>query len=91
MVAMVDELEGRGLVERRPHPTDRRIRAIYLTAKGQKVLADGRKIAKEHEEDLVRGMSGADRKRLVALLQQLVETEGIGTGVHPGLSAPERK
>lgn len=88
MVALVDELERRGLVERRPHPSDRRIRTLYLTGDGRRLLTRGRKIASEHEEDLMRGMSQPDRERLAALLQKLVEQQGIGGGVHPGLSAP---
>jgi DNA-binding MarR family transcriptional regulator len=88
MVAIVDELEQRGLVERRPHPSDRRIRALYLTAAGRKLLARGRKIAAEHEEELTRGMSSGDRKRLIELLQKVVDEQGIGSGVHPGLSEP---
>jgi DNA-binding MarR family transcriptional regulator len=89
MVAIVDELEERALIERRPHPSDRRVRALYLTAKGRKVLAQGRKIAMEHEADLTRGMSRADHKRLIELLNQLVDKQGIGSGVHPGLSDPD--
>jgi DNA-binding MarR family transcriptional regulator len=88
MVAIVDELEQRGLVERRPHPSDRRIRALYLTGEGRRLLARGRRIAMEHEEALTRGMSEADRKRLIALLQKVVEEQEIGRGVHPGLSEP---
>lgn len=91
MVAIVDELEQRGLVERRPHPSDRRIRALYLTGEGRKLLARGRKIAMEHEEELTRGMGAADRKHLIALLQKVVEEQGIGQGVHPGLSEPGAK
>ncbi len=86
MVALVDELEERGLVERRPHPSDRRVRALYLTAKGRRALARGRQIAKEHEESLTHGLSAADRKRLVDLLQKMVDEQAIGKGVHPGLS-----
>lgn len=33
-VQLIDELTKRGYVERRPHPTDRRARAISLTARG---------------------------------------------------------
>jgi DNA-binding MarR family transcriptional regulator len=88
MVALVDELEQRGLIERRPHPSDRRIRALYLTAEGRKLLARGRRIATDHEEQLMRGMNEADRERLVALLQKVVEEQGMGGGVHPGLSEP---
>ncbi|HEX5990107.1 MAG TPA: MarR family transcriptional regulator [Solirubrobacterales bacterium] len=86
MVALVDELEQRGLVERRPNPGDRRVRALYLTAKGRKALARGRQIAHEHEEALTHGLSAADRKRLVDLLQKMVDEQAIGKGVHPGLS-----
>lgn len=91
MVALVDELEERGLVERRPHPRDRRVRALHLTPEGRRVLATGREIAMEHEQDLVRGMSAADRKRLIGLLQGIVDAQGIGPGVHPGLSKPGAK
>lgn len=86
MVAIVDELEQRGLVERRPHPGDRRVHALYLTAAGRRLLARGRKIALAHEEELMRGLGAAERKRLVALLQLVVDEQGIGSGVHPGLS-----
>jgi DNA-binding MarR family transcriptional regulator len=86
MVALVDELEQRGLVERRPHPTDRRIRTLYLTAKGRKTLARGREIAKTHERDLTKGMPAADRKRLTKYLQEIVDGQTIGRGIHPGMS-----
>jgi DNA-binding MarR family transcriptional regulator len=86
MVALVDELEQQGLVERRPDPKDRRVRALFLTAEGRRTLARGRKIAKKHEEELTKGMKPADRKRLVDLLQRIVDEQAIGKGVHPGLS-----
>lgn len=90
MVALVDELEQRGLVQRHPHPSDRRIRALHLTPAGRKVLASGRKIAAEHEADLTRGLSAADRKRLVSLLQEIVAEQELGAGIHPGLSGTGR-
>lgn len=86
MVALVDELEQRGLVERRPDPADRRVRALYLTRKGRETLARGRAIAKEHEEEVARGLDEQDRKRLLDLLQKMVDEQAIGRGVHPGLS-----
>jgi DNA-binding MarR family transcriptional regulator len=86
MVALVDELEQRGLVERRPDPADRRVRALYLTRKGRSTLTRGRKIASAHEEELTRGLSETDRTRLTKLLQKMVDEQTIGRGVHPGLS-----
>jgi DNA-binding MarR family transcriptional regulator len=86
MVALVDELERRGLVERRPNPDDRRVRALYLTRKGRQKLARGREIAHAHEEALTAGLGPTDRDRLTQLLQQIVDAQTIGRGVHPGLS-----
>jgi DNA-binding MarR family transcriptional regulator len=89
MVALVDELEQRGLVERRPDPADRRVRALYLTPEGKRTLARGRKLAKRHEEELTRGLGATDRKRLLDLLQRMVDEQAIGRGVHPGLSGSQ--
>lgn len=86
MVALVDELEREGLVERRPDPEDRRVRALYLTRKGRKALTRGREIAKQHEDELTQGLGASDRKRLLDLLQKMVDAQAIGRGVHPGLS-----
>jgi DNA-binding MarR family transcriptional regulator len=86
MVALVDELEQRGLVERRPKPEDRRVRALFLTPAGRRCLTRGRKIAKEHEAELTKGMSATDRALLVSMLRQIVDRQALGKGVHPGLS-----
>ena len=86
MVALVDELEQRGLVERRPKPEDRRVRALFLTAKGKRCLERGRRIVAEHEEELTKGMNATDRKLLISMLQQIVDQQALGRGVHPGLS-----
>jgi DNA-binding MarR family transcriptional regulator len=86
MVALVDELEQRGLVERRPDPEDRRVRALFLTAKGKRCLTRGRKIAADHEEELTAGMTAVDRDRLIALLQKIVDEQTLGKGVHPGIA-----
>jgi DNA-binding MarR family transcriptional regulator len=86
MVGFVDELEQRGLVERRADPRDRRIRALYLTAAGREILARGREVARLHEEELTGGLSEEERGRLVELLGKVVDEQGIGKGVHPGFS-----
>ena len=40
LTRILDRLEEGGLVERRAHPTDRRIRQLYLTDKAHPLLAD---------------------------------------------------
>src|SRR5436853_3078768 len=46
MVAIVDELEMRGLLERRPHARDRRVRNLHLTAAGKKLLRQAERQAR---------------------------------------------
>ena len=91
MVAIVDELEERGLLTRRLQPHDRRVRALFLTPKGREVLAEGRKIAARHEERLTRDMSDEEREQLISLLSKVVDSQGLPRSVHPGLSRPEGK
>lgn len=49
MVALVDGLERRGLVERRGHPADRRKNTLVLTAEGAAVLERADAVAAEAE------------------------------------------
>ena len=85
MVGLVDELEDRGLIERRPHPADRRAHAIHLTAAAHDLLRRAQRVADEHEAELLAGIGEDDRTYLIALLQHLADHTGLPTGVHPGL------
>ena len=66
MVALVDSLEERGLIQRRPDLHDRRIRALYPTAKGRAVLERAVKIAGEHEARVSSGLD--EQEQDVAVL-----------------------
>jgi DNA-binding MarR family transcriptional regulator len=70
MVALVDQLERAGLAKRRAHARDRRAREILLTPKGRRVLEQARDLAAEVEDDVLRGLSAAERRTLVALLRK---------------------
>ena len=86
MVGMIDDLEARGLVERRRHPDDRRAYAIHLTPAARDVLATGELIADELEETMLGVLGPEERAALVATLTRLVAAAGYRAGVHPGLS-----
>jgi DNA-binding MarR family transcriptional regulator len=72
MVATIDELEKRGLVERRAHPTDRRAHALHVTELGRETLAQGRKLARQAQEELLAPLSADERRQLHDLLLRLV-------------------
>lgn len=85
MVALVDHLEEAGLVERRPDPTDRRVRGLHLTRTGRGVLERAGKIAIEHETRICAGINREEREQLIDLLQKLQAGQTKLRGVHPGL------
>ena len=70
MVALIDQLESAGLAKRRPHPNDRRAREVLLTPKGRRTLERGRSLAREVEDDVLRGLGPAERGQLLRLLRQ---------------------
>lgn len=86
MVAFVDELEDLGLLERRPNPDDRRIRALHLTDRGREVLNTVMKISAEHEADLTKGLSESEKAQLIGLLGKVAAAQGLAPGVHPGVA-----
>src|ERR1700722_1242269 len=71
MVSTIDDLEKNGLVERQPHPTDRRAHALHITAKGQETLKRGRQLARGAQEDLLSPLSADERKQLHELLLRI--------------------
>jgi DNA-binding MarR family transcriptional regulator len=86
MVALIDDLEERGLVERRRNPADRRARALHLTSAGRRLLGKAIEVAIAHERELLSGLSKEERGQLAELLRRLAADQGIPIAVHPGLT-----
>lgn len=85
MVALLDQLEGRALLERRPYPGDRRARIVALTTRGKEVLAEAQRVAIATEQALCAGLQPDERAELISLLQRVATNLGLVLGVHPGL------
>jgi MarR family transcriptional regulator, lower aerobic nicotinate degradation pathway regulator len=71
MVATLDSLEERGLAERRPHPGDRRKRAVYLTPEGKRALREGQKVARTVGQEVYGGLSEKEHEQLMTILRKL--------------------
>ncbi len=76
MVAVIDELEGMGLVERRRHPDDRRKHAVYLTPRGRRTLARARRAAVEMADEVFAPLDAKELETLRRLLRKLAGVEG---------------
>lgn len=70
---VVDALEGRGLVERRADPGDRRATLVELTVRGESVLQAIRAARGTQAERLFGRLSPADREDLARILRTLRE------------------
>ena len=84
LVALLDEMEERGLVERRGHSVDRRFYALHLTAKGQAAFEKIRRLAEEHVKLVCAALSDRECAQLTKMLERIAEERGLVPGVHPG-------
>jgi DNA-binding MarR family transcriptional regulator len=84
LVAVVDDMEARGFIERRENPDDRRRYALHVTEKGHSTLEAIGSIAREHSRALLAALSEDQQRQLGALLQQVADQQGLTRGVHPG-------
>ena len=84
MVFLVDELEQRGLVERRRNPADRRSYALYLTDQGRAKLREAQQVSAGHADQVGASLTGEQRRQLTALLRRLADAQGITEGGLPG-------
>jgi DNA-binding MarR family transcriptional regulator len=84
LVAILDNLEKRGFVERRQNPEDRRLYSLYLRGDGGEILEKIGKVAREHQEALLSTLNREERDQLAALLLKVADQQGLVRGVHPG-------
>lgn len=88
MVAFVDALEQRGLLQRRQNPDDRRARALHLTGEGRELLDRAFALAVEHERNLCGDLSNDEREQLLDLLQRVGTRLGLRPGMHAAHGHP---
>jgi DNA-binding MarR family transcriptional regulator len=89
MVAFIDALEARGLIERRSNPSDRRARALHLTENGRDLLARAFAEAVAHERNLCGDLSEDEREQLLELLSRVALRLGLAPGVHSAMGDSE--
>jgi DNA-binding MarR family transcriptional regulator len=88
MVAFVDALQARSLIERRHNPHDRRTRELYLTPAGRQLLTRAFQLAARLERDLCADLTADERDQLLASLQRVGLQLGLPPGAHAAHSHP---
>lgn len=84
---LIDRLESRGMVERRPDPTDRRIRRLHLLPAAQPVLDEIARYREEQYDVILSGVDGPMRDLLVDALLQIKNNLNTETAYTPQLVA----
>jgi DNA-binding MarR family transcriptional regulator len=72
MVAVVDALERKGLVERRRNAHDRRAYSLQATSKGRLAQEQAGQAERRAEDEFLASIPAGDRRRLKQLLRQLI-------------------
>jgi DNA-binding MarR family transcriptional regulator len=78
VVAIVDDLESEGLVERRRNPADRRAYALEVTSKGHDWLARALPVLTVAEDELLDSLDDPEREVLMGLLQRVLSSTPPG-------------
>ena len=71
LVGMVKALHKRGLIERQPHPTDRRAQGLHLPLAGQQLHVQAQKTATDLEQEATHALTPAELQTLTALLRKV--------------------
>lgn len=71
LVGIINTMERRELVMRRPHPRDGRAVGLHLTATGRKLMRDAERTVAEHEAEVASRLSAAESKSLINLLRKI--------------------
>ena len=72
MVTVVDELERKGLAERRRNAEDRRAYALQATGKGRRVLSRANEAVERAEAEFLARIPAREARRLKEILRRLV-------------------
>lgn len=71
MVAIIDDLENRKWIKRKPVPTDRRAIALFATTAGKSVCKKAEALTFENEETLLKKLTSAELNTLSTLLHKI--------------------
>ncbi len=71
LVGMINQLQRRELITRRPHPHDGRAMGLHLTPEGRKMVRQAEVTASELEDAATARLTPAERKTLIQLLRKI--------------------
>ena len=78
VTGLIQKLEAKGLVQKMPHPEDKRSRFLVLTEAALAMEAEMRALGNQIEAQMAQGLSEAEYDQLAQLLEKMLVQNGIG-------------
>jgi DNA-binding MarR family transcriptional regulator len=73
LIALLDQLQRRGLIDRRPDPADRRSHTISITKQGRSAHASTQAAIRQMESEFLADLKPGQQRSLLTVLQRLAE------------------
>lgn len=73
LVRLLDKMQERGLIERRRHPSDRRLSLLFLTPVAHPLLEIMRGLGEQTRNEAMADFSDAEREQLMQMLTRMRE------------------
>ena len=74
LVRIVADLDKRGLVQRKPHPTDGRAIGLHLSTEGRKMMREAEATVLALEDSAAAKLTVAERLTLISLLKKVYKS-----------------
>lgn len=89
---LIDRLAEAGMVERRSDPVDRRVKRVYLTREGRKLVSQNKELDKRVNETVLEGVPEPDFEITMRTLERmktnlLIALDGYGAPAEGGVPA----
>ena len=72
LVRLLDSLESKSLIERRPNPSDRRSKRVFLTAMGGELLVELKQVSANLREEMLRDISPEEIEQCLGVLHRIL-------------------
>lgn len=73
LVGMIRQMESRRLIEKRPHPNDRRAQGLFVTPTGQRLQAEAQQVVTSLESEAINPLTPSERETLIRLLRKVYQ------------------
>ncbi len=86
VASLLQGLEERGYITRKPSPDDSRVKLLSVTAEGSRLIEGFDEEMSAAQVRLFSGLSSAEQDQLVTLLERIIHSAGV-----PVMTAPPRR